>query len=58
MIYPKNFESRIGFDVIRKEIEKRCISSLGSDYCARMQMSVVKDDIVLKLSQTNEFLSI
>ncbi len=58
MIYPKNFESRIGFDVIRKEIKKRCISSLGSDYCARMQMSVVKDDIVLKLSQTNEFLSI
>ncbi len=58
MIYPGNFESKIGFDSIRKEVERRCISSLGSSYCAKMRMSANRADVELKLNQTNEFLTI
>lgn len=58
MIYPGNFESKIGFDSIRKEVERRCISSLGTSYCAKMRMSANRADVELKLTQTNEFLMI
>ena len=58
MIYPANFESRIGFDTVRKEIERRCISSLGTSYCAKMRMSANRNDVQLWLNQTNEFLMI
>ncbi len=58
MIYPGNFESKIGFDSIRKEVESRCISSLGTSYCAKMRMSANRTDVELKLNQTNEFLMI
>ncbi len=58
MIYPGNFESKIGFDSIRKEVESRCISSLGTSYCTKMRMSANRTDVELKLNQTNEFLMI
>lgn len=58
MIYPCNFEARIGFDAIRKEVERRCISSLGTSYCAKMRMSSNRADVELWLNQTNEFLTI
>ena len=39
MIYPKNFEQKIGFDVVRNEINKRCVSPLGLTYAERMLYS-------------------
>ncbi len=58
MIYPKNFENKIGFDTVRAEIERRCISSLGSSHCGEMHFSSKYDEVVTWLNQANEFLSI
>ena len=31
MIYPDNFESKIGFDEIRTLLRERCLSTLGKE---------------------------
>ena len=58
MIYPANFETKIGFDSIRKEITNRCLSTLGQKECAQMSFSANYDEVVEQLSRVNEFLSI
>lgn len=58
MIYPKNFEAKIGFDTVRNEVERRCISSLGVLWCHEMHFSSDRAEVVSWLEQTNEFLSI
>ena len=58
MIYPANFETRIGFDVVRHEVERRCISTLGTTYCQKMQFSSDYDEVNTWLCQTSEFLAI
>lgn len=58
MIYPSNFEQKIGFNTIRHEIEKRCISPLGLTHCQHMQFSTHFPTVSLWLNQTNEFLTI
>lgn len=58
MIYPSNFETRIGFDVVRHEVEKRCISSLGTTFCQGMHFSSDFSEVSTWLHQTREFLSI
>ena len=58
MIYPKNFESKIGFDTVRKALEDNCMSTLGVSHCKDMTYSNDFDTVVRKLSETNEFLSI
>ncbi|MBR3101804.1 MAG: Smr/MutS family protein [Muribaculaceae bacterium] len=58
MIYPSNFEQKIGFDTIRHEIEKRCICSLGYSHAQDMHFSTSPDTVMRWLQQTNEFLAI
>lgn len=58
MIYPENFESKIGFTTVRKEINSRCVSTLGQHCCEQMRFSTRLDEVKLWLNQTNEFLSI
>lgn len=58
VIYPANFESKIGFDFIRKSIEARCISPLGVAECQAMGFSHNYEEVVRMLGETNEFLSI
>ena len=58
MIYPKNFEQKIGFDVVRHEISRHCVSPLGVTYAERMQFSSQFDEVSRLLAQTNEFLGI
>lgn len=58
MIYPSNFEQKIGFTTIRHEIEKRCVSTLGLSHCETMSFSTNFSDVKLRLDQTNEFLAI
>lgn len=58
MIYPKNFENKIGFDTVRHEIERRCISSLGTTWCTSMHFSCDYHEVTRWLEETNEFLSI
>ena len=58
MIYPRNFESKIGFTTVRKEIAARCISTFGQDCCDKMRFSTSINEVSLWLNQTNEFLGI
>ena len=58
MIYPSNFESKIGFTTVRKEISSRCISTLGQHCCEQMRFSTRFEEVALWLNQTNEFLAI
>lgn len=39
MIYPKNFEQKIGFDEIRKLLKKRCLSTLGTEMVDEISFS-------------------
>ncbi len=58
MIYPGNFEAKIGFTTVRKEINSRCISTMGQSCCEQMRFSSRYDEVMLWLNQTNEFLAI
>lgn len=58
MIYPKNFEIKIGFDTIRRVLEKQCLSPLGVTHCKDMSFYNDFNLVLRKLSETNEFLSI
>ncbi len=55
MIYPDNFEIKIGFDVIRQQLLEICASNLGRSHVNRMQF-LTRHDLVQKLlNQVNEF---
>ena len=58
MIYPQNFENKIGFDEVRHILETHCLSPLGVERVAGMHF--LKDARQLKeiQSQTREFLRI
>lgn len=58
MIYPANFESKIGFDAIRREVESHCVSVMGSRQCHDMYFSTNRDEVSSRLMETAEFLSI
>ncbi|MBR4829760.1 MAG: Smr/MutS family protein [Muribaculaceae bacterium] len=58
MIYPSNFETKIGFDTVRRELERYCVSALGAANVPRLRFSTRRDEVVRWLEETNEFLSI
>jgi len=58
MIYPENFESKIGFDKIREHVTRRCLSPLGREKASEMAFSPEYDTIQEQLSQTEEFMRI
>ena len=58
MIYPDSFESKIGFDAVRRELERHCVSALGAANVPRLHFSTRRDEVLRWLEQTNEFLSI
>lgn len=54
MIYPKNFEQKIGFDEVRALLHARCLSGLGHERVDAMQF-VSQPDVLRTLhSQTEE----
>ncbi len=55
MIYPDNFEAKIGFDEIRKLLRERCLSPLGRERVDRMAFSANADTINEWLKQVKEF---
>ncbi|MDR1682655.1 MAG: Smr/MutS family protein [Candidatus Symbiothrix sp.] len=55
MIYPNNFEQKIGFDKIRQLISNRCLSPLGEEKAVEMAFSSQYDRIKTQLYQTHEF---
>ena len=56
MIYPENFEHKIGFDRIRLMLSAYCISQMGLEKAEKMDFSTNKDFIVKSLEQTDEFI--
>ena len=58
MIYPNNFEEKIGFDKIREMVAMRCLSPLGEEKVDEMAFSPVYDYIRKQLYQTQEFVQI
>ncbi|MBR5912069.1 MAG: Smr/MutS family protein [Bacteroidales bacterium] len=55
MIYPTQFEQKIGFDGIRLLVSEHCISPMGLEKAESMAFSSNKDFIVKSLEQTEEF---
>ena len=58
MIYPSNFEQKIGFDQIRHILRERCLSSLGKDKVEEMQFSHIFGEVCRKLDEVEEFVHI
>ncbi|HBZ21928.1 MAG TPA: endonuclease MutS2, partial [Bacteroidales bacterium] len=55
MIYPENFETKIGFDRIRQLLDDYCLSPMGKDLVNRVRFENSKENISFKLSSTYEF---
>jgi len=55
MIYPDNFEAKIGFDRIRQMLTDYCLSPMGKDLVNGICFENNKEVIAFKLSATNEF---
>ena len=58
MIYPTNFEQKIGFRRIREMLSDHCISQMGLERVETMAFSADKDSIVKSLEQTEEFIGL
>lgn len=58
MIYPVNFEDKIGFSKIRKILCENCLCQLGRDRVDEMQFCDKHDVLIKQLSQTTEFVRI
>lgn len=58
MIYPHNFEQKIGFDQIKTLIKNKCLCSLGEEQVDEMNFSDDFNDINRQLEQVTEFVSI
>lgn len=58
MIYPHNFEQKIGFDQIRQLLKGKCLSTLGEERVDEMTFSDNYDEINQRLEQVVEFVRI
>ena len=58
MIYPQNFENKIGFDQIRLLLQEKCLSPLGKEYVSDMSFSIHYNEINKHLEETTEFVRI
>ena len=58
MIYPTNFEQKIGFAGIRQMLSDHCISQMGLERVETMAFSADKNHIVKSLEQTEEFIGL
>lgn len=58
MIYPHNFEQKIGFDNIRKLLVEKCLSPLGMEQVELMAFTSNFEVTQMLLSQTDEFIHI
>ncbi len=58
MIYPKNFETKIGFDEVRGLLKQQCLSTLGKEMVDKIGFSTQAATIREWLRQVSEFRSI
>lgn len=57
MIYPNNFEQKIGFDVIRNLVKEKCISQMGRERVDEIQFTSDFETLNILLQQTDQFKS-
>ena len=55
MIYPENFETKIGFGEVRRLLKEHCLSTLGKEKVDEMAFSADADDVNERLQQVREF---
>ena len=55
MIYPKNYEEKIGFNNIRKIIAENCLCQLGREYTEKMDFTSNASVIRKRISYTGTF---
>ena len=55
MIYPANYENKIGFDEIRALLKERCLCTLGKEMVDNMAFSSDPDEINEWFEQVREF---
>jgi len=55
VLYPKNFEEKIGFDKIRGRIKSHCLSTLGKEKTDQIKFSSSPRFIALLIDQVAEF---
>ncbi len=58
MIYPKNYEDKVGFNNIRKILTENCLCPLGIERVAEMRFSSNQNLIRKQIRQTMEFVHI
>lgn len=58
MIYPQNFEQKIGFDQIRQLLKEKCLSTLGEERVTDMAFSDRFGEVEEWLDQVAEFVRI
>ena len=58
MIYPQNFEQKIGFDQIRQLLKEKCLSTLGEERVTDMTFSDRFGEVEELLEQVTEFVRI
>lgn len=58
MIYPQNFEQKIGFDQIRQLLKDKCLSTLGEERVSEMNFSDQFETVEELLNQVTEFVRI
>ena len=55
MIYPQNFETKIGFGEVRRLLKEHCLSTLGKEKVDEMTFSADADEVNEWLRQVREF---
>ena len=55
MIYPNNFEHKLGFDDVRRLLKERCLSTLGKEKVDEIAFSTDCDEVNEWLNQVREF---
>ena len=55
MLYPKNIETKLGFDKIKEYLNEECVSTLGRSFVQKMRFSYRHDQVHKMMAQTSEF---
>ena len=54
MIYPDNFESKIGFDEVRARLKGRCLSTLGKSLVNELVFSSDSEQVTQWMAEIRE----
>lgn len=57
MLYPADFEKKIGFDAVRRLLAQQCLSTLGSHWASEMRFMSDFQAVKHSLSLTSEMLA-